>query len=146
MKNYYKDFLLKLREFYATNGRRKYIDLKGLNYALEKLEKKEMNRDFSVHCDHCQSFPDGYYCSYGANFHKGKDGNWSARECWYQHLYRDEWTFHPCPFFTGEIRFHEDENGNYYGQGKYARIQVPSEDGEFTQEQLIEECVIDVGE
>ena len=31
-----------------------------------------MSRNFSVHCDHCQSFPDGYYCSYGANFHKGK--------------------------------------------------------------------------
>lgn len=144
MKNYYKDFLIKLRDFYVKN-KNKYIDLKGLNYALGKLEKKEMHRDFSVHCDHCQSFPDGYYCGYGTNFHKGNNDNWSARECWFQNLYQPEWKYHPCPFFTGEIRFHEDENGNPYGQEKYARIQIPYEDGEFTQEQLIEGCVIDVG-
>lgn len=139
MKNYYKDFLLKLRDFYATNGRRKYIDLKGLNYALEKLEKKEMYRDFSVHCDHCQSFPDGYYCDYGTNFHKGNDGKWSARECWFQNLYQPEWKYHPCPFFTGEIRFHQDENGEWYkGNIAYAKICINREDGEFKPEELVE--------
>ena len=138
MKNYYKDFLIKLRDFYATHGRKKYIDLRGLNYALQKLEKKEMYRYFSVHCDNCQSFSDGYYCGYGTNFHKGKDGKWSVRECWFQDLYREEWKFHPCPFFTGEIRFHEDENGNQYGAGKYARICINREDGEFKPEELVE--------
>ena len=139
MKNYYKDFLLKLREFFATCGRKKYIDLRGLNYALKKLKEKEMYRDFSVHCDHCQSFPDGYYCNYGTNFHKGSDGKWSARECWFQNLYQPEWKYHPCPFFTGEIRFHEDENGNSYDNNHYAKICINREDGEFLPEETIEE-------
>lgn len=138
MKNYYKDFLLKLREFYVIHEERKYIDLEGLDYALEKLEKKEMYRDFSVHCDNCQSYPEGYYCGYGTNFHKGKDGNWSARECWFQNLYQPEWKYHPCPHFTGEIRFHQDKNGNWYDNGQYARICINREDGEFKPEELME--------
>lgn len=98
-----------------------------------------MSRDFSVHCDHCQSFPDGYYCSHGTTFHKGKNGNWSARECWYQNLYLPEWKYHPCPFFTGEIRFHQDENGDWYkGNTHYARICINREDGEFKPEELVE--------
>ena len=139
MKNYYKDFLIKLRDYYVAHGPRTYIDLRGLNYALGKLKKKEMYRDFSVHCDNCQSFPDGYYCSYGTNFHKANDGKWSARECWFQNLYQPEWKYHPCPLFTGEIRFHEDENGNPYEAGKYARICINREDGEFKTEELVEE-------
>lgn len=138
MKNYYKDFLLKLREFYTTCGRRKHIDLKGLDYALEKLEKKEKYRDFSVHCDSCQSFSDGYYCSYGTNCHKGNDGKWRARECWFQNLYQPEWNYHPCPLFTGEIRFHQDENGNWYDDNHYARICINHKDGGFKPEELVE--------
>lgn len=97
-----------------------------------------MSRDFSVHCEHCQSFPDGYYCSYRSTFHRDKDGKWKARECWYEHLYNPEWEFHPCPYFEGEIRFHEDEKGKIYGQGKYARIRIPYADGEFLPEELVE--------
>lgn len=97
-----------------------------------------MSRNFSVHCDNCQSFPDGYYCDHGSTFHKGKDGKWRARECWYNSLYLPEWKYHPCPFFTGEIRFHQDENGKWYDNNHYARICINREDGEFKPEELVE--------
>lgn len=98
-----------------------------------------MSRNFSVHCEHCQSFPDGYYCSCDSTFHKDKEGNYLvARECWYEAFYSPEWTFHPCPYFEGEIRFHQDKKGNWYDKNHYARIQILYPDAEFTEEQLVE--------
>ena len=97
-----------------------------------------MIRDYSVHCDNCQSFLDKYYCSHSSTFHKMKNGNWSARECLYNCLYMPEWKYHPCPFFTGKIRFYQDKNGNSYDKNHYARICVNREDGEFKPEELME--------
>lgn len=96
-----------------------------------------MSRNFSVHCEHCQSFPDGYYCSCSKTFYrKGKEVQ--ARECWYNALYLEEWKYHPCPYFEGEIRFHTDENGNPYGPNHYAVREIAEPDGEFGPEYIVE--------
>ena len=96
-------------------------------------------REYTVHCKHCQSMPDGYYCGLGKTFHKNRNGeNVRARDCWYIYLYDEDWEFHPCPFFEGEIRFHQDKEGNYYDQNHYAKIQIPYADAEFTPELLVE--------
>lgn len=96
-----------------------------------------MIRDFSVHCKYCQPFSEGYFCSCMDTFHKEKNKEWKVRECYYQYIYDKNWTFHPCPYFIGEIRFHEDKYGTPYKKNKYARIQVLAKDENFTAEEII---------
>lgn len=98
-----------------------------------------MSRDFSVHCEHCQSFPDGYYCSHHRMVHKDNFGKYEWRECWYQYIYEENWMCHPCPFFVGEIRFHADEKGDSYGPNHYAVRKISEPDGYFSPE-FIEEA------
>ena len=96
-----------------------------------------MKRDFSVHCEHCQSMPDGYYCVAPGTAHEGKNGI-TVRECWYQYLYCDDWIFHPCPFFKGEIRIHCDSEGYSYGENTYHVRKIIKPDGEFLPELEVE--------
>lgn len=99
-----------------------------------------MSRDFSVHCEYCHSLPLGYYCGCEDTLHSDNGaGVKKARECFYQHIYDETWQFHPCPFFVGEIRFHEDKEGYMYDVNSYARIRVPYKDGKFQPEEIVKE-------
>lgn len=61
---------------------------------------------FSNHCDYCQSFSDGYYCSHPTMIYVDEKGKKQARDCFFEYGNFDECVVHPCPFFKGEIRSH----------------------------------------
>ena len=94
-------------------------------------------KDYSVHCDHCQSWPDGYYCSCSELFYHDEKGERRARECFFEYYYDDEWIVHPCIFFTGEVRIHEDEEGNSL-RGKYYARRIKKPGGHFHKLELVE--------
>lgn len=96
-------------------------------------------RDFSIHCEYCQSFPDAYYCLCPQNKHEDKHGRLVNRQCYYQEVYEERWNYHPCPFFYGEIRLHSDSNGNYYDRNSYAVRKILKPDGEFEKEIFVKE-------
>lgn len=95
-----------------------------------------MKREFSVHCENCKSFPDGHYCNHMMNKHLDKNGHYIQRKCVFQNMYEEDWKYHPCLFFKGEIRIYNDKTGKPYKYG-YMIKQINKIDEEFGPETFV---------